>query len=359
MDQNLQRRLSRAKRAFSTRYVDLAEAAGVVHTTPCSGDLVLARVTRIGNHSKLESPHGRRQSLFVGDEVVVAYGHRYAPDQFEASVPDDLGPCHLVAAGGLAARVDAAHSAMSPATALEPVGLLADVYGRKLNLRDHVDPLLGKPARAPRQETPVVLAVVGAAMNSGKTTSAAGLVRGLVAAGLRVGAAKVTGTGAGGDLWLLQDSGAHPVLDFTSAGLASTYRAGRQTVVQTFTDLTDVLLGAELDVVVVEVADGLFQTESAQLLTEDVFRTRVDGVLFAAPDALAAVAGLEWLRRNDTPVVGVTGLLTASPLASREAAAHTGHEVWGLSRLTDPLEAMTLVSDLLTPHVPAQVAALI
>jgi hypothetical protein len=36
--------------------------------------------------------------LFVGDEILVAYGHRYAPAQFLAEVPPDLGGCHLNAA---------------------------------------------------------------------------------------------------------------------------------------------------------------------------------------------------------------------------------------------------------------------
>ncbi|WP_432562547.1 DUF1611 domain-containing protein [Kineococcus sp. SYSU DK003] len=353
----LQRRLATAKRAFSTRYADLADAVGLSTATPAAGDLVLARVSHVGNHKRLESTTGRRQALFPGDEVVVAYGHRYAPDQFEATVPGDLGPCHLVAAGGLAARVDTAHSAMTPATGLEPLGLLAGADGGVLNLGRYRDGLLQAP-RGPRTE-PVVLAVVGAAMNSGKTTAAAGLVRGLVAAGLRVGAAKVTGTGAGGDLWLLQDSGAAPVLDFTSAGLPSTFRAGRETVREVFTELTDVLSAAGVDVVVVEVADGLFQTESAQLLAEPEFRGRVDGVLFAAPDALAAVAGLNWLRRNEIDVIALTGLLSASPLASREAAENTGRAVWGLPRLTDPLEVTALLADLLTPAVPAPAPALV
>ncbi|WP_432544864.1 P-loop NTPase family protein [Kineococcus sp. SYSU DK002] len=363
MSTTSQHRIRTAKRAFTTRCVDLAGATGLTATaTPRAGDLVLARVGGLGQHRRLECPRGRRQSLFVGDEVVVAYGHRYAPDQFEASVPGDLGPCHLVAAGGVAARVDAAHAAMAPATTLEPVGLLTGAAGRVLNLADHPDELLTAPAGGGGD--PVVLAVTGAAMNSGKTTAAAALVRGLVAAGLRVGAAKVTGTGAGGDLWLLEDSGARPVLDFTSAGLPTTFRADAATVLRTFTGLLDAVAGQGVDVVVVEVADGVFQTETAGLLRTPEFARRVDGVLFAAPDALAAVAGLEWLRRNDLPVVALTGLVTASPLATREAEAATGHRSWGPARLSDPVQALTLLAGVLPgvqsgvlPGVPAQAGA--
>ena len=64
-------------------------------------------------------------------------------------------------------------------------------------------------------------------MNSGKTTTAAHLIKGLVQAGLKVGAAKLTGTGAVGDIWLMQDAGANLVLDFTDTGFPSTYRSRR------------------------------------------------------------------------------------------------------------------------------------
>ena len=81
--------------------------------TPRVGDLVLVRIDKLGQHKHLELACGRRARLFPGDEVVLAYGNRYAPDQFEAEVPADMGPCHMVAAGGIAARVISKHDRMS------------------------------------------------------------------------------------------------------------------------------------------------------------------------------------------------------------------------------------------------------
>ncbi|MCI2238667.1 hypothetical protein MO973_44865 [Paenibacillus sp. TRM 82003] len=342
----LAERLLHAKRAFSTRHVDLTAAHRVVGDTgPLPGDVVLARVSAVGQHKRLESPHGRRAVLFPGDEVVVAYGHRYAPDQFEAVVPSDLGPCELVAAGGLAARVQCAHTSVQPATSLEPVGLLADAGGHVLNLRGHRPP---RPAGT--GALPPLIAVVGASMNSGKTTTAAALVRGLTAADLRVGAAKATGTGAGGDLWLLTDSGARPVVDFTDAGLPSTYRAGHPEVLRVFTEVTDALAGCDLGVV--EIADGVFQDETARLVTDPLFRERVGAVVFAAGDALGAVAGVEWMRRHALPPLAVSGVLTASPLAVREARVATGVPVWDLAHLTDPAEALATAARLVPHLVP-------
>ena len=97
-------RLARAKRAFTTRNVP----ASVLHSvtaafTPRAGDLVLARVVEVGAHKQVELPTSRKATLFAGDEVILAYGNRYAPDQFEAYVPDDLDLCDLAAGGGIEA----------------------------------------------------------------------------------------------------------------------------------------------------------------------------------------------------------------------------------------------------------------
>jgi hypothetical protein len=184
-------------------------------------------------------------------------------------------------------------------------------------------------------------------MNSGKTTAAASLMRGLRAAGIGVGAAKVTGTGAGGDVWLLQDSGADPVYDFTCAGVPSTYRVGAGEVRRIFTDLADRLAGDGCTAIVIEVADGVYQEETSELVQDDVFGDRVDALLFAASDALGAFAGNDWLQSRGMAPLALCGLLSASPLATREAEVATGRQVWGLERLTDPVAASALYEDLL------------
>lgn len=314
-------RRARAKWAYTTRLVrpETADHLDAGDVAPAAGDLVLASVESIGHHTRLELVSGRKSALFVGDEVVVAYADRYAPDQFEATVPDDLGRCDLVAAGGVAALCRSRHAATRIATGLAPIGLLADGEGRRVNLADW-----GRGARSTPSRRPPTICVVGTAMNAGKTTTAADLVRAGVERGARVGAAKVTGTGAGGDAWLLGDAGASPVLDIVDAGLASTYGASSETVQRAFAALTGELAASGVDVAVLEVADGLLQQETAELVTSRAFRRTVDAVVFAAGDALGASGGVDWLRRRSVPVVAVAGRLTASPLAVEEADRATG-----------------------------------
>ena len=100
-------RLDQAKWAYTTRRINQQQPMQLLHGSLCpeAGDLVLARVEELGQHKRLELVSSRRATLFEGDEIVVAYGNRYAPDQFEGIVPDHLGACRLVAAGGVAARL--------------------------------------------------------------------------------------------------------------------------------------------------------------------------------------------------------------------------------------------------------------
>jgi len=354
-------RLGRAKLAYTTRHVPVEtlqrliepDPDGDADPRPRAGDLVLARVQRIGQHKRIELANGRRASLFDDDEIVVCYGNRYAPDQFEGEVPWDLAPCDLVAAGGVAGRMVCRSSAVADPTAIVPIGLLADVTGRRVNLSDWA---LQTPPRALRR--PRTIAVLGTSMNAGKTTTAANLIRGLARSGQRVGAAKVTGTGAGGDLWLLSDSGAHPVLDFTHAGYASTYKVPLAEIVRTF-ELLVGHLSQSVETAVIEVADGLCQEETIGLIDSPAFRRSVDSVVFSAPDALGAAHGVRMLEERGIEVAAVSGALSASPLAMREAHALTGLPVLDIEALRRP-DALRTVGRWVCPrevgHTPESLA---
>jgi molybdopterin-guanine dinucleotide biosynthesis protein len=333
----VQTRLAAAKRAFTTRNVDLSLADKLVRSgrRPEAGDLILARVTALGQHRRLENIHGRRGDLYIGDEIIVAFGNRYAPDQFEAYVPDDLGPCHLVAGGGVAARATARHAAIKPATSIEVVGAIIGADGRPINLRDfaiNTSPSLVAPTR-PR----LVIAVVGSSMNAGKTTTVAGIVHGLTRAGFRVGAAKLTGTGSGGDLWSMRDAGAVLAVDFTDAGHASTFKAGADELGQVTRNLLAILAENQADIAVVEIADGLLQEETARLVELGHRKGWFDGFVFAAGDAMGAAFGCRWLADRQIMPLAVSGVVSASPLASREAEGVTGIPIATLGELRDPV----------------------
>lgn len=313
-------RLSRAKRAFTTRNIPASALILVSSDTrqPKAGDVVLARVKELGQHRQIELPTSRKATMFVGDEVLLVYGNRYAPDQFEALVPDDLGPCDMVAAGGVAGRVVAQNVRMKIATAIEPIGVFIHDDGAAINVADFALRTTG-----PKRKIPGI-AVVGGSMNAGKTTTAAALVRGLMLAGYKVGAAKITGTGAGNDSGLMRDAGASWVYDFTDAGLVTTYKASHFDLERCATTLAAALTAQGADVMVFEIADGLFQQETAWLVQNSTaLRKLVDGYLYAGESAASVASGVHWLRQHGA-LLGVSGVVSQSPLACREIYDATG-----------------------------------
>ena len=335
-------RIANASWAFTTRRVPKDEAYRISHgpVTPEAGDLVLARVDVLGHHRGLQLETGRKRNLFAGDEIVVVYGNRYAPSQFEAIVPKTLGPCQLVAGGGVAAKALSWHGRISRGPSLiTPVGLVLRANGERVNLRDYAVESNAGLVEAP----PPTVAVIGTAMDAGKTETAACLVRGLTRAGLKVGFAKVTGTGAGGDTWLLKDAGADPVLDFTDAGYVSTYRVDAVDVEKVMLTLVAQLAKAGVDAIVIEVADGILQGETAALIESPTFGQLVGGVLFTALDSMGAMAGVQWLRNRKVEIIGLSGVMTAAPLQCVEARTATGLETFTREDLCEMSIARTLL----------------
>ncbi|WP_086933309.1 hypothetical protein [Agarilytica rhodophyticola] len=336
-----QQQINDAKVSFACRRVDLEKAKLLIREPyrPHPGDVVLAKIDKIGQHQRIELVDGRRASLAPGDLIVLAYGNRYAPDQFEGLVPHNLSTCDMVAAGGLAATATTQHSRMKEATQIRPLGVLADGKGKAINLSDFSLPESSSPKA---KQVPLFISC-GTSMNSGKTHTACSLIRGFTAMGYSVGAVKLTGTGAGGDLWRMTDSGAQRVLDFTDAGLPSTYLANQSTLITTAKTLLNNIAKENVDVIVAEIADGVSHPETCFLLQSELIKSKVDGIFFAAADALGAYAGYNWLQEQQLPVLGVSGSLTLSPLAMRELQALIPSDPITAEELSSPMSLQAIL----------------
>jgi hypothetical protein len=321
--------LTSAKWSYLTRRVVNRSGIqlGGVRDRPRVGDLVAAEVIEVGAHDRLEDIHGRGVRLYPGDVLIGAYGNRYATDYYEGYLPE-APPAHLLTAGGLIGAVASAHTSRAEPTELEVIASLTGHDGAPLSLEDFA---MATPATATAELGTV--AVLGSAMNSGKTTTAAGLVRGWARAGLTAGAGKVTGSGSGKDRWTYVDAGARIVLDFLDFGLPSTFGYPLDRLRATMYAIRDALVGKGAEAVVLEIADGLLQAETRALAAS--LPGFADGVVLAVSDAMGAVAGSEILAELNVPVRAVSGLVTASPLASREAAAATRLPVLSPAQLAD------------------------
>lgn len=334
------------KRTYATHLAP--ESAMVAFTLPSAapriGDLLAAEVISLGKHTMIETEHGVTLNIFPGDRLIGAFGYRYATDQYEGVVPQTWGEtCDLLSVGGVCGEVRSAHSSLGTPTRLRLLGAVCDAEGRTLNLRSFARPTPPAPLRGQ------VILVVGTAMNSGKTTTVGTLARALSRAGFRVAAVKVTGTAAGKDGRFFASCGADPVLDFTHCGLPSTSMLERNDLLATYNTLLNRVAATRPDYVIIEIADGIFQRETRMLLESMTVRASVDHLFFAAGDSLGAESGVRRLRADGWPLRAVTGLVTASPLASREVEEEVGAPCLSIEQMLEGRLFELLAGEALAP----------
>ena len=161
-------------------------------------------------------------------------------------------------------------------------------------------------------------------MDVGKTYTATSIVRGLAASGNRVGAAKLTGTAAGKDIGSMLDAGAFQAYDFADCGFPSTFGCSLHDLLTIYKTLSASLAMVGAEWVVFEIADGVLQQETEALLTSPAFTRSVDMFVYAAAGSLSVLGGVSRLRSWGIEPVAVSGKLSKSPLAMREAEQATG-----------------------------------
>ncbi len=279
---------------------------------PKAGDLAVVQVTELGCHERITTRENMRLRIYAGDYLACVFGNRYATDAYEGLV-EDVENLSLLTAGGMIGTVRSRHRSTGRPTNARFVGYLGGGDGQILNLKR----LAFKP-RNPRLAPKNLIAVVGTGMNAGKTTSCVRLIKGLSDLGLRVAACKLTGSVSNRDQDEMRAASAVRVLDFSDYGFPSTYLCPKTELMSLFRTMMADIEPSAPDVVVMEIADGILQRETAMLLEEARIRTALQGVVLAADNALSAHFGVQRLHSLGHDVLGVTGLLTSSPLCVRE-----------------------------------------
>lgn len=297
---------------------------------PKANDVLVGRIVAIGRNGSVELSCGRKAELHLGDVLVGAFGNRYATNQFEGVIPKRMDYYHMLSQGGVIGEVVSASQMIGNPTVIEPLGFLDDGNGDAVNLTQHSL----KQVASNRVQTILVL---GSSMDAGKTTTAAALIRGLSLAGWSVNAGKLTGTGCAKDINKMRDAGAQRVLDFTSCGYASTAGTTAEELEAISMRIIGNLSQGAPDVLVLEIADGIIQSETNMLARILATETMVDGAIIAIHDVMSVMMATSIVEQEiGLKLFGVSGAATISPLSTVELRQLTSHSVFDIPTLSNP-----------------------
>ena len=305
-------------KSSATRRTDIQsvqETDPAYRRDPAPGDVVIARVEGLGRHRVIELASGEEHSISPGETAAVVLGRRYATCEFDGAIPQSLvegDELHLLNVGGVAGRIKQVTSSLDDPTPLSYLGTAVDETYSVLSTFSG--------ALEPRDEQSLdVLLVIGSSMDSGKTTLASRAIKHLVGAGFRVGGAKLTGTSRMKDNNSMRRAGAVAVCDFLDAGYPSTYGASTDELERIFTALMTYLKDQGATMIVLEVADGVFQPETEAVLSSSVIMSRIKMIIGAASDSMAAYGMYVYLKEiHGVAPDFISGIITSQPLCVRE-----------------------------------------
>ena len=302
--------------------------------TPVAGDVALFEVGEIGRHRNIQADDKRSVPIMPGDLIIAAFADRYATSQFEGYVPTEpMSTVHILSAGGAIGIVRTKNSSLDDVepTNVHLVGYLTDPNGKIINTKFRETPRIAFRGELPNNAK--VMLSIGSTMDSGKTTTAAHLARGLKYTGKTVAFIKLTGTCFTKDKDYVYDLGADISIDFSDAGFASTYMSSETEILDLYQTLLDKLAPYQPEYIVMEIADGLMQRETEFLLNNKAFMKTVYNVVFSCGDSLAALQGLKMLDEMGIEPAAISGRFTMSPLLIQEVHSRSGIPTYTIDQL--------------------------
>ncbi len=302
--------------------------------TPKAGDVGLFQVIEVDRHSSMQCIDKRSHSIFDGDYILAVFGDRYATSQYEGYVPTEpLDVYHIIGAGGVIGIVHTKNAAWKDyePTTVKMVGYCCDADGNVLNTLFRNKKRAAFAGHVPNNAKTILS--IGSTMDSGKTTTAAHIARGLKTTGKQVVFMKLTGTVYTKDVDYVVDCGADSGVDFSNMGFPSTYLIDKDTILDIYQSLLNEIAVINPDYIVMEIADGLFQRETSMLLSDKQFMSTINNVVFSCGDSLSVMAGLQVLNSWDIQPCMVSGRFTMSPLLITEVKDRMNIPVHTIDRI--------------------------
>ena len=303
---------------------------------PNAGDVALFEVLTLGKHTRIQCAEKRNRHIYPGDTILAAFGTRYATNQLEGYVPETpLEEYHILGQGGVIGELKSMHQnfVRKGPTTLKMIGYATDDKNKVINtkyLKDDEVPFIGLKPNGVK-----VILSIGGSMDSGKTTTAAFLCKGLKNAGKRVVFTKLTGTVYSKDTDFVKDCGADFVTDFSQWGFPSTFMCSEQEILNLYQNMIYQLSDLKPDYIVMEIADGLLQRETNILLNNKEFIDTINHIVYSDGNSTGALGGIRFLNEMNLKPFAISGRFTMAPLLIEEVKAHTNIPVLTLEDLSN------------------------
>jgi len=304
-----------------TRNVD-AEYMNLIEEGNCKkGDIILAKVVSPGKfYGYVRGSKAEKIQIKKGDKLLLSLSDRYAARIMEGVVPKHLKKgdvINILEPGGTSGLIKEARSDFDGGK-VEFIGFVSK-NGKKLNLKDF------SIETREIKKLPKLVVSIGVNMESGKTTTSAELVRALTRKGFKVGAGKITGIGNVGDAQKYLNKGAAKTYAIVDAGCPSTYMLSEKELVDILMKIFSNLAFEEPDFVILEIADGILQRETAMLLGNKKLRSYKPEFILNCNDAPGAYGGMLVLKeKHNVKPIFFSGIGAITYLGRKEIENLTG-----------------------------------
>jgi Ni2+-binding GTPase involved in maturation of urease and hydrogenase len=283
--------------------------------------IVVEALQHTGTNNVLDFANGRLGRLVEGDLIPAVLGKRRAMKEYSGDIPAEVKVgdiLYLLCESGVCGEIAGINESWGQPLKVKVVGAVTQ-DGAPVNIKDvAIERQTTLPSSAP------IIAVVGTAMDSGKTTTICKLVQHFRSQGKKVAAAKVAGVAFTQDPYKIRDAGAEPVMDFVDGGLPSTC-GDTQEVIQVALGVLTELNKHQPDVIIVEFGDGIIgEYNVPHLLQHPEIQQHIRATIVSASDLVAAWGAKQIMAQYGVPVTVLTGPAVNNDTGVRFIEEHIG-----------------------------------
>ncbi len=241
-------------------------------------------------YGSIELMSGRMSKVIEGDVLACTLGERKASTGFYGYIPDKIkqgDKLNILNYGGVIGKAVSGNPELGKPIEIKVLGqaLIFPTFNERISkaaniAEEHI------PWKENLENSVPLIIISASSMDSGKTTAACELIKGLSAKGYKVAGAKLTGVSRMRDTLDMEDYGAVKALNFNDAGVVSTTNKNTNELSK---GIIHELNKSNIDCIVMELGDGILGYYGVKsILCDERIMEFTKGHIVCANDHVAA-----------------------------------------------------------------------